>query len=88
MGLSFLCVANEFSTKPYKSHNKLSKEISQYLRETKDWGIKFKRSVDRENLKPATLASDVIPDEDISPFPVDINQPKLITFVDAVYEKD
>ena len=39
-------------------------------------------------MKPATLKSDVIPDEILPPFPVDINQPKLMAFVDAAYAND
>ena len=61
------------------------KGIAKYLRETKEWGIKYTRSTVRDDLKPATLKSDVVPDAILPPFPVDINQPKLMTFVDAAY---
>ena len=64
------------------------RSIGKYLCETKDWGIKFTCSAVRNDLKPATLVSDVILDEHLPPFPVDINQPKLMAFVDATYAND
>ena len=76
---------SKFSTKPSQRHYELLKGIATYLRETRHWGIKFKRSAIRDNLLPATLISDVILDENLPPFPVDINQPQLIAFVDAAY---
>ena len=79
---------SKFSTKSSQSHHMLLKGITQYLHETKDWGIKYKRSVDRDDLKPSTLASDIIPDENLPPFPVEIDQPKLMAFVDAAYAND
>ena len=79
---------SKFSTKPSKLHYELLKGIVKYLRETKDLRIKFTRSVVRDDLKPATLKSDVVPDENLPPFPVDINQPKLMAFVNAAYAND
>ena len=79
---------SKFSTKPSKSHYELLKGIAKYIRETKDWGIKFTRSVVRDDLAPATLRSDVVPDENLLPFPVDINQSKLMAFVNATYAND
>ena len=76
---------SKFSTKPSKYHDEVRKGIAKYLRETKGWGIKFTRSVVRNDLSPATLKSDVVPDENIPPFPVDTNQPKLMAFVDAAF---
>ena len=67
---------SKFSTKPSKYHYELLKGIAKYLRETKEWGIKYTRSTVRDDLKPATLKSDVVPDAILPPFPVDINQPK------------
>ena len=78
----------KFSTKPSKFHYELHKEIAKYLRETKDWGIKFTGYVVRDNLAPATLKSDVVYKENLPAFPVDINQPKLMAFVDAAYAND
>ena len=51
------------------------KRIAQYLHETIDCGIKYKQSVDRNKLARVTLNSDVVPDADLPPFPVDSNQP-------------
>ena len=76
---------SKFSNKPSERHYKLSKGIATYLCETRHWGIKFKRSVVRDNLLPATLVSDVVLDENFPSFPVDITQPKLMAFVDAAY---
>ena len=77
-----------FSTKPSKDHYEFLKGIAKYLRETKNWGIKFTRSVVRNDLSPATLKSDVVPDKNLPPFPVDINQPQLMAFVNASYAND
>ena len=51
-------------------------------------GIKYKPSVDGDNLDTAVMASDVILDENLPSFPVDINQPKLIAFINAAYVYD
>ena len=45
-----ITIMSKFSTKPSQSHYELLKVIVQYLRETKHWGIKYKRSVDRDDL--------------------------------------
>ena len=64
---------SKFLTKPSQAYYELSEGIAQYLCEKRYWGIKYKFSVDRDNLVPATLASDVILDENLPPFPIDIN---------------
>ena len=79
---------SKFLTKPSKLHYELLKGIAKYLRETKDWGIKYTRSAVRNDLKPATLVSDVILDENLPDFPANIKQPKLMAFVDAAYAND
>ena len=79
---------SKFSTKPSKYHYELLKGIAKYLRETKTWGIKYTRSTERNDLYPASLVSDVVADEDLPPFPVDINPPILMAFVDAAYAND
>ena len=38
---------SKFSTKPSKYHYELLKRIAKYLRETKEWGIKYTRSVEK-----------------------------------------
>ena len=79
---------SKFLTKQSKSLYKLLKGITQYLHKTKDRGIKYKQSINGNDLVPVTLTSDVISDENLPLFPVDINQPKLMTFVDAAYAND
>ena len=76
---------SKLSTKPFKYHYELLKGITKYLRETKDWGTKFTWSIVKNNLSPATLKYNVVPDENLPLFPVDINRPKLMAFLDAVY---
>ena len=83
-----ITVTNKFSIKLSKLHYELLKGIVRYLLKTKNWGIKYKRSVDRDDLAPVTLASDMIPDENLPSFPVDINQPKLMAFFDTAYAND
>ena len=79
---------NKFSIKLSRYHYELLKGIAKYLRETKDWGIKFTQFVVRNDLAPATLKADVVPDESLPSLTVGINQPKLMAFVDAVYTND
>ena len=76
---------SKFSTKPSKYHYKLLKGIAKYLQDTKEWGIKYTRSIERTNLSPASLISDVVADDTLSPFSVDINPLILMAFVDAAY---
>ena len=42
----------------------------------------------RDDLAPATLTSDDVYDESLPAFPVDINQPILMAFVDTTYDND
>ena len=79
---------SKFSTKPSKYHYELLKGIAKYLQETKEWGIKYTCSIERNDLSPASLISDVVADEDLPPFPVDINPPIPMAFVDAAYAND
>ena len=39
----------------------------------------------KDDLAPVILKSDAVYDESLSAFPININQPKSIAFVDAVY---
>ena len=59
---------SKFSTKSSKYQYELFKGIIKYLRETKDWGIKFIQSAVQNDLAPATLNFDVVPDENLPPF--------------------
>ena len=79
---------SKFSTKPSKYYYELVKGIAKYLHKSKDWGIKFTRSVVQNDLVPATLKSDVVPDESLPAFNVDINQPRLMACFDAAYAND
>ena len=47
--------------------------------------VKPKTGESRSDLAHVTLKSDILPNENLPPFPVDINQPKLMAFVDTAY---
>ena len=79
---------SKFSTMPSTLHFHYLKYIAKYLRLTKDWGIRYKRTTERPTLDPPTYCNDVTLDENLPKFPVDINQPTLIAFVDAAYAND
>ena len=51
-------------------------------------GIKFKHTVKCPELNGAKFCPEITLDEKLPTFPVDINQPKLIVFVDDAYPKD
>ena len=76
---------SKFSTKPSKYHYELLKGIVKYLWETKEWGIKFSRSVERNDLSLENLISVVVADKNLTSFPININPPKLMAFIDAAY---
>ena len=78
----------KFSTRPSEKNYVLLKGIAKYLCITKHWGIKYLYFVDQDDLDPTKSLSDVVFDKNLSPFPVDIYQPKLIAFVDAAYAND
>ena len=50
--------------------------------------IKYTQSFAIDDLAPATLKSNVVYDESLFAFPVDINQPKLMAFVNVAYAND
>lgn len=77
-----------FSTKLSSTHYHLLKGISKNLRLTKDWGIKVKYIVECDELNEAKFRSEIILDKNLLMFPVDINQPILMAFVDAAYAND
>ena len=76
---------SKLSIKLSKCHYELLNGIAKYLQNTKDQGIKLTQSVVQNDLTPATLKSDVVPDKSLPPFPVDINQRKLMAVVDAAH---
>ena len=79
---------SKFSTKPSARHYELLKGIGKYLRLTKDWGIKFKRTIPDPTLDDTKFKTNVELPSNLPEFTVDINQPKLIAFVDASYAND
>ena len=79
---------SRFSTKPSALHYKYLCGIAKYLCRTKDWGIKFKRTAEHPALEDSKFQTDVFLPPNLPEFTVDINQPKLIAFVDASYTND
>ena len=72
-------------------HYTYLKHVAKYLRATKHWGIRYKRSKLREDLPPAKFDS-ISPVEndanDLPEFPVDSNEAELLCFVDAANAND
>ena len=79
---------SNFSTKPSAIHYYYLKGIAKYLCLTKDWGIKFKRTAERTEFDKTKFQPHVILDPTLPEFSVNINQPKLMAFVDASYSND
>ena len=78
---------SKFSSKPHVIHYAYLKWVAKYLRTTKHWGIRFKRSVLRPELPPGTYDDRLDLPNSLS-FPTDINKPELLCFVDAAYAND
>ena len=76
---------SKFSTKPSAKHYELLRGIGKYLRLTKDWSIKFKRTTENPTLDESKFQTNVTLPSNLPDFTVDINQPKLIIFIDASY---
>ena len=55
---------------------------------TKDWGIKFKQTTKNPTLDESKFQTNIVLPPNLPEFTVDINQPKLIAFVDASYAND
>ena len=49
---------------------------------------KYTQSVERNDVSPASLISDVVADENLPSFPVNITPPQLMAFADAAYTND
>ena len=79
---------SKFSTKPSALHYSYLKSVAKYLRITKHWGIRYKRSVIRHDLPDPKHENDLIQDANLPDFTVDINKPELHCFVDAAYAND
>ena len=76
---------SKFSTKPSALHYHYLKQVTKYLCLTKDWGIKFKRTIECPELNEAKFWLEITLDDRPPAFLVDINQLKLIAFVDAAH---
>ena len=83
-----ITIMSKLSTKPLAKHYGLLRGIGKYLRLTKDWGIKFKRTAEHPALEDTKFQTDVFLPPNLPEFTVDINQPKLIAFVDASHAND
>lgn len=79
---------SKFSTKPSSLHYHYLKGNAKFLCLTKDWDNKFKHTTEHPELEVAKFRPEVILNEKLPALPVDINQPKLMAFVDAVYASD
>ena len=62
--------------------------IAKYFCLTKYWGIKFKRTTEHPALDKSKFQTNVVLPPNLPEFTVDINQPMLIAFVDALYAND
>ena len=72
-----LIIMSKFSTTPSALHYTYLKYVAKYLRATRHWGIRYKRSKLRENLPPGKFDSIIpVPNaaNDLPVFPVDINR--------------
>jgi hypothetical protein len=82
-----ITLMSKYSSKPSSYHYKCVKDIAKYLRTTKSWGIRYKRSCPHPDLEKGddeTIERDIkLPEH-----PEDISQAKLICFVDAAYAND
>ena len=87
IGYAITTMSN-FSTKPSAKHYELLKGIGKYFRLTKDWGIKFKRTIPDPTLEDTKFETNVELPSNLPDYTVDINQPKLIAFVDESYAND
>ena len=79
---------SKFSTSPSAYHYKLLKGVAKYLRSTISWGIRFhrKEALIYEGLQAVECYT--IPDDNGFGEQCNINQMKLIGFVDAAYAND
>ena len=79
---------SKFSSKPLKLHYRYLKSIAKYLRNTKHWGIRFKRTIIDNMLPPPKIHHIFSHPSTLPDFPVDINEPVLKAFTDAAYAND
>ena len=72
---------SKFST----MHYYYLKEIARYLCLTEEWDINSKRTAECIEKNKAKFQLNFVLDDTLPAFPVDINQPKLMAFVDDLY---
>lgn len=76
---------SKFSCAPSAYHYRLLKGVAKYLRRTIDWGVQFRRSSSLEHPEFESSEWCIIPDDNGFAERIDINQPKLIGFIDAAH---
>ena len=64
---------SKFSTKSSTKHYDYLRGIAKYLRLTKDWGIKFKRTTKNPTLDESKFQTNVVLPLNLPEFTVDIN---------------
>ena len=84
-----ITLLSKFSTSPSEYHYNCLKNVARYLRATKAWGIRYKRTGNRADLPDGDF-SDLpkIQDDNLPEYPVDTCSDKLVCFVDAAYAND
>ena len=81
---------SKFSSAPTEFHYKLLKGVAKYLRNTAEWGIRFRRSkqLNHPEFQPSKWYNIPVENIDNKFFDVNINQPILTGFVDAAHAND
>jgi len=82
-----ITLLSKFGSNPSAYHYSCLKNIARYLRTTRDWGIRYKRSTPRGEL-PISTSEEVPYDPNLPEYPEEIGKGKLICFVDAAYAND
>ena len=77
---------SKFSTAPSAYHYKQLRHVAKYLRSTIGWGIEYTRPKEVSGL-PVTVEHEDLPELE-EEFPVNINVPTLLGFVDASHGTD
>jgi hypothetical protein len=83
-----ITLLSKFSTCPSDYHYACLKNVARYLRATKHWGIRYKRSELRRDLQKGNFTDLPRKEDNLPVFPVDTTTDKLICFVDAAYAND
>jgi len=83
-----ITLLSKFSTCPADYHYSCLKNVARYLRATKHWGIRYKRSELRRDLQKGDFTDLPRKEDNLPMFPVDTTKDKLICFVDAAYAND